>query len=133
MKGLILIGLLLIGSAYGDIIPEEITPICGNNVKNYTDTEILEAIWKAEGGELAEYYYGIRSVKYNSKWHARDICLETIRNNRIRFINQDEYSDFVLFLGSRYCPVGCDNDRGTNRYWVRNVKRFLGEMRKKGA
>jgi len=94
----------------------------------YTDVQIVNAIYKAEGGAKATYAYGIRSVSYSSVAEARRICFNTVKNNRKRFANQTKYNDFIEFLGSRYCPVGCDNDRGTNKYWVRNVKKFLKEV-----
>jgi len=93
----------------------------------YSDEQIVNAIYKAEGGAKATYAYGIRSVKYSSKEEARRICFNTVRNNKKRFAKQTKYTDFIEFLGSRYCPVGCDNDRGTNKYWVKNVRNFLKE------
>lgn len=94
----------------------------------YTDEQIVNAIFKAEGGAKATYAYGIRSVKYSSVAEARRICFNTIRNNRKRFLKQSKYKDFLEFLASRYCPVGCDNDRGTNKYWIKNVRYFLKEV-----
>lgn len=91
----------------------------------YTDTEIVTAIYKAEGGEKATYLYGIRSVKYDTPDEARRICFNTVRNNRVRFSNQTEYKDYLEFLASRYCPINCDNDTGTNKYWLKNVRYFL--------
>lgn len=36
------------------------------------------------------------------------------------------FTDYIEFLGSRYCPVGADNDpQGLNKNWVKNVKYFL--------
>lgn len=93
----------------------------------YTDTQIVTAIYKAEGGAKATYLYGIRSVKYKDEAEARKICFNTIKNNRVRFTKQTKYSDFIEFLGSRYCPVNCDNDRGTNKYWTKNVRYFLNK------
>ncbi|MES0334825.1 MAG: hypothetical protein SFH39_00485 [Candidatus Magnetobacterium sp. LHC-1] len=91
----------------------------------YTDAEIVDAIYKAEGGAKAQYLYGIRSVKYSTADEARRICFNTVKNNRVRFAKQTKYTDYLEFLASRYCPVGCDNDRGANKFWLRNVKHFL--------
>lgn len=91
----------------------------------YTDTQIVDAIYQSEGGARAQYAYGIRSVKYSTIAEARRICANTVRNNRKRFAKQNKYTDYIEFLASRYCPVGCDNDRGTNKYWVKNVRYFL--------
>lgn len=92
---------------------------------DWTDTEIVNAIYKAEGGAKAQYLYGIRSVKYRDEAEARRICFNTVRNNRKRFQNQSKYDNYLEFLASRYCPVGCDNDRGANKYWLKNVRYFL--------
>lgn len=95
----------------------------------YTNEQIANAIFMAEGGHKAQYAYGIRSVKYSTIAEARRICINTIRNNRIRFAKQNKYKDYLSFLASRYCPIGCDNDRGTNKYWVKNVKYYLQKGR----
>jgi len=96
-----------------------------SSIYAFTDSELADAIFKAEGGYKAQYLYGIRSVSYKTEVEARKICLNTIRNNKKRFLQQTEYKDYLDFFSSRYCPVGCDNDRGTNRYWLKNVKYFL--------
>lgn len=95
----------------------------------YTDTQIVNAIFKAEGGYRAEYLYGIRSVHYKDEAEARQICFNTVRNNRVRFAQQGKYKDYLDFLASRYCPINCDNDRGTNKYWLKNVKYFLARSK----
>ena len=115
----ILLGLMIASPAFAD----------------YTDTQIVNAIYKAEGGENAQYLYGIRSLKYENRsnkslsrneW-AKMICFNTVRNNRKRYADygHNQYSTYLEFLASRYCPVGCDNDRGTNQYWLKNVRWFL--------
>ena len=95
----------------------------------YTDEEIANSIFKAEGGENATYLYGIRSVPYKDKAEARQICLNTIRNNRIRFKKQTKYTDYLEFLASRYAPTqGKDltkQEKAVNIYWLKNVKFFL--------
>lgn len=87
----------------------------------YTDNEIANAIYKAENS--IKYPYGIKSINtYGDKDYARKICLNTIRNNRVRFAKQNKYNDFIEFLGSRYCPPSAHS---LNRHWVKNVKYFL--------
>ena len=92
-----------------------------------SDEQIVNAIFKAEGGYKATYLYGIRSVKYKDEADARQICLNTIRNNRKRYADYGykTYDTYLEFLASRYCPIGCDNDTGTNKHWVKNVEYFL--------
>lgn len=91
----------------------------------YTDTQIVDAIYKAEGGSQATYLYGIRSVKYDSPEEARRICLNSVRNNIKRWEKAAKPEDFITFMSRRYCPVGCDNDWGCNKNWVKNVNYFL--------
>jgi hypothetical protein len=90
----------------------------------YDTIRLCDAIYKAEGGAKATYLYGIRSVHYDDAIEARRICLNTINNNKGRYYKQTRYKDYLDFLGSRYCPVNCDNDTGTNRYWIKNVRYF---------
>ena len=51
------------------------------NCYAYTDVQLANAIFKAEGGYKARYLYGIVSVKYKDEAEARRICLNTIRNH----------------------------------------------------
>ena len=95
---------------------------------NYTDTQIVNAIYQAEGGDKATYLYGTRSVSYDTPEEARRICFNTVRNNRKRYADYGnlEYDTYLEFLASRYCPVGTANDpRGLNKNWLKNVKYFL--------
>ncbi len=97
----------------------------------YSDNDLADAIYKAEGGAKAKVPYGILSVKVENVNDARRICLNTIRNNRIRFANQTKFTDYIEFLASRYCPVGASNDpQGLNKNWVKNVKYFLTNKEK---
>lgn len=92
---------------------------------SYTNDQIANAIFIAEGGLNARYLYGIRSVKYKDIKDARQICLNTIRNNRRRFLQQNRYTEFLEFLGSRYCPPGLG---GVNRNWLGNVRKILKQQ-----
>ena len=95
--------------------------------EDYDSIRLCDAIYKAEGGAKATYLYGIRSVHYEDERDARRICLNTINNNKARFYKQDKYEDYLSFLASRYCPVGCDNDTGTNRFWLKNVRYYYNK------
>ena len=95
----------------------------------WTDEQIANAIYKAEGGKKATYLYGIRSVEYTNKNEARRICLNTIKNNRKRYAEYGykKYDTYLEFLASRYAPINADNDpKRLNNYWLKNVKWFLG-------
>ena len=105
--------------------------LCGMKVSGadeIDDVKLCNAIYKAEGGAKAQYLYGIRSVKYDTPEEARRICMNTIRNNRKRYADYGykTHGTYLEFLQSRYCPIGCDNDRGENRFWIKNVKYFQG-------
>ena len=94
----------------------------------WSDEQIVNAIFKAEGGYLAEYLYGIRSVSYDTEAEARRICFNTVRNNRKRFADygHEQFDSYLEFLASRYCPVNAENDpNGLNDNWLSNVNYFL--------
>ena len=88
----------------------------------YTDEEIVNAIFKAEGEYKADYLYGIRSVKYKNEAEARQICFNSVRNSKIRWAKAGKPEDFISFMGKRYCPPKAHSK---NSNWVRNVKWFL--------
>jgi hypothetical protein len=93
----------------------------------WTDEKIADAIYRAENS--VKYPYGIKSIDtHGDKDYARKICLNTIRNNRKRFAKQTEYTDFIVFLGSRYCPPAAHS---LNKNWVRMVKYFLDNNSKR--
>ena len=93
----------------------------------YTNDQIANAIYLAEGGAKTRHPYGILSVKVANEAEARKVCLNTIRNNRKRYAEYGykKYPDYLSFLASRYCPVNCENDNGTNKFWIKNVRYFL--------
>ena len=96
----------------------------------YTDTQIVNAIFVIEGGYKADYLYGIRSVSYKDEAEARQICFNTVRNNRKRFADygHKEYPDFLSFLASRYAPLNVKNDpHNLNNHWLKNLKFILNK------
>lgn len=97
--------------------------------ENWTNNQIATAIFYAEGGYKAQYLYGIRSVKYTNINDARKICLNTIRNNRKRYIQYGykKYNTYLEFLASRYCPISAHK---LNKFWIRNVKFYLTKQRR---
>lgn len=103
--------------------------------KEYSDQEIVDAIYLAEGGKKAQFPYGIRSIKCSGEVECRRICENTVRNNRKRFsqYGYKDYNDFIEFLGSRYCPTSGNNlsksERKLNGNWVKNVNYFLDKKR----
>lgn len=94
----------------------------------YSDEEIVCAIKHAEGS----WTYGIKSVKCETKKECRQICLNTVKNNRRRFAQAKggDSRDFISFLAKRYCPIGSSNDsQGLNVNWERNVRFYLAKDR----
>lgn len=81
---------------------------------------LATAIYYAEGGANTRHPYGI--LKKYKHTTPRAACINTI-NHALR--DWDWQGDFIAFLGSRYCPVGAENDpTGLNVNWVRNVTRL---------
>lgn len=88
-------------------------PLTTHAAETYSDDQIVQAIFYAEGGSRAQYLYGIRSVRYANAQEARRICANTVRNNRARYARYGHrtHRTYLEFLASRYCPVGANNDR----------------------
>ena len=102
----------------------------GSNSQNYTDEQIINAIYKAEGSEKAKKPFGILSVPCEGYDSCRQICLNTVKNNRKRYADygHKDYDTYLEFLASRYCPIGADNDpKGLNKNWLKNVRYFLNQ------
>ncbi len=97
----------------------------------YTDGQIADAIYKAEGGKKASHPYGIMSVPYKNEADARRICLNTIRDNRKRYAEYGhrEFPTFLEFLASIYAPTRgkgiTRSAKKLNGNWLRNVRFFL--------
>lgn len=93
---------------------------------NYTNQEIANAIYKAEGGKKAKKPFGILSVECNRYKECRQICLNTIKNNRKRYqdYGYKQYDTFLEFLASRYAPI---KSHPLNEYWLKNVLYFLNK------
>lgn len=105
----IIIILLTIGTARAD------------NKLVISDDKLCEAIHKAEGNDN----YGILAHYKHTSY--KQACLNTIRHARRNYIKSNSKEDFVVFLSKTYCPIGCNTDNGTNRFWVKNVKYFLAK------
>ena len=89
--------------------------------QEYTNNQIADAIYLAEGGAKTSHPYGILAHYVHTS--PRQACLNSIAHARRDWAGK---GDFISFLGSRYCPVGAANDpRGLNKNWVKNVKYFL--------
>jgi hypothetical protein len=95
---------------------------------DYTDEHIVNAIYKAEGAEKAKKPFGILSVSCEGYDDCRQICFNTVRNNRKRYADYGykQYDTYLEFLASRYAPIGASNDpHNLNQNWLKNVRYFL--------
>ena len=85
--------------------------------------KIADAIYIIEGGAKTKFPYGIVSVKTNDP---RRVCLNTIRNNWIRWGKAGSKGDFLEFLANRYAPIGAENDpKNLNKNWLPNLRKIL--------
>ena len=92
----------------------------------YSANQFCDAVYLAEGGIKAKKPYGVLSVRCDSEPECRQVCLNSYKNNIKRFSLQTRYTDFIDFFGSRWCPVGANNDpHGLNKNWIKNVKYFI--------
>jgi len=93
-------------------------------IKDYSDDQIANAIYLAEGGEKAKVPFGILSVECEGYDACRRVCLNTIRNNRKRYADYGykDYDTFLEFLWHRYCPPEA---HPLNKHWLKNVLYFL--------
>lgn len=83
---------------------------------------LATAIYWAEGGARARVPYGVLSLPVRDADHARQITLNSIRNNWRRWEQAGRPGDFIQFMGLRWCPPSVDAAGHTN--WVRNVTRI---------
>lgn len=91
---------------------------------------IADAIYVIEGGRKAKVPYGILSVKVRDERHARQVCLNTIRNNHVRWKKAGAKGEFLNFLADRYCPP---SDAAGNRNWKKNIQAVLKKKSVKPA
>lgn len=90
--------------------------------EDYTNDEIANAIYKAEGSEKASKPFGILSVECNGYDECRQICLNTIKNQRIRHAKHNCGKDFFVCFRNRYAPLEV---HPLNKNWLKNVRWFL--------
>lgn len=87
----------------------------------YTNEQIVEAIGKAENS--IKYPYGIKSIDTKgNKEYARQICLNSVKNGRERWIKAGKPYDLIIYISLRFCPLKA---HPLNSYWVKNVKAIL--------
>ena len=120
---------LFIGKAEAQEVPQ--------SIGGFSNEEIAQAIFQAEGGYRAKHLYGICSVHYSTLSGAKSICIRTIRHHERLFALQRARAitieRFIKSLGESYCPIKGSNlrpaERALNRYWQKNVMYFLRKDR----
>ncbi len=90
--------------------------------------KLADFIYLVEGGSKTKYPYGIKSIDTggNIKF-ARQICLNSIKNNYIRWEKAGKPGDFIQFMGNRWCPV--ESDKIGNKNWIKNMNWYLKQNR----
>lgn len=89
---------------------------------------ILAAIRKAENGGHGKEF-GIMNKKANNFDKQAGWCAATIKKNYQRWIDAGRKGEYIDFLGSRYCPIGAENDpTGLNHNWIPNVKYWVNRL-----
>lgn len=96
-----------------------------SDFSEYSDEQIVNAIYHAEGGAKAQFAYGIRSIPYRTIQDARRICFNSVRNGRARWIKASRPYDLITYIGLRYCPPTVHR---LNSNWVSNVKFYLASI-----
>ena len=93
------------------------------------DWYLLCAIRMAENGREG-LEFGIMDKRADNLDKQAGWASATIINQHKRSGIKAVNAKFIDSLGNRYCPVGCDNDNGTNKFWKKNVTYWFKELRK---
>lgn len=90
---------------------------------------LLSAIDRAEGGNKARKPYGVLSTPVKDKADARQIALNTVKNNYQRWNAAGKPGDYISFLASRYVPAS--DDPVGHKNWVKNVPAIYAQLASK--
>lgn len=96
---------------------------------------LVDAIFPSEGGEKTEHPYGIKSVKVSGKQEARQVALNTVRNNYKRWQDAGgKWKDgkpvtYFEFLAKRFVPPEVDPKGHAN--WLINVPSIYNKFGRK--
>lgn len=82
---------------------------------------LLDAVWKAEGGEKARFPYGITTVRVKSPNHARQIARRTLT----RALSERPDLPWIEATARVYCPAKTDSQGHKN--WKKNVWFFYNK------
>lgn len=95
------------------------------HAQEYTNEEYASAIRHAEGS----WTYGIKSYSCKTESECRRICINSIKNNKIRFAKSHKSGEtYIDTLAKRYAPICASNDpTGLNKNWKKNVLYWLAK------
>ena len=96
--------------------------IAWGNSTNFTDKQICGVIYVIEGKEKARQSYGIETIECQTKEYCEQLCLNTVKKNRIRYneYGYKKYNSYLEFLASRYCPPN-------QKEWLRMLMYYLNK------
>lgn len=97
------------------------------NIAGYSLNQWCHAIYLAEGGSHTRHPYGV--LAHYRHTTPLEACQNTVRHKwhdylKLTVQTRQEVT-FLNYLTNKYCPVGCDNDIGTNKNWSKNVNYWL--------
>jgi hypothetical protein len=85
-----------------------------------TPEQVVQAIWRVEGGNHTSHAYGIKSVHTHNP---HQVCLNTVnhalKDYRLHHVDRA----FIYFLADRYVPASVDKQGNIN--WKCNMIRIL--------
>ena len=79
--------------------------------------KMADAIFKVENSK--SHPYGIM-IKTSDP---RRVCINTIKNNYVRWQNAGSPGEYVDYLADKYCPKS--SDPVGNKNWKKNIRKFL--------
>lgn len=89
--------------------------------------EILaDAIYRQEGGDKSRHPYGVMSIKPKDKADARQIAINTAKNNYKRWQQAGEPGAYLDFLANRYVPASADPQGNVN--WRANIGKIYAQL-----
>ena len=115
-----------------EVRSHKLPPVAKRNpARTYSNIEIVDAIWMAEGADKTRFPFGIcwvenRKIRPNelTKAEARITCLQSVRNGRARWEAAGRPCGLIEHIGRRYSPPE------QNPHWVGNVMYFLEKQRR---
>lgn len=98
---------------------------CDKNLKltNEKIEQFANAVYRIEGGKKARKPYGILTIPVKDEKEARQVCINTIKNNYKRWNAAGRTNCFIDFFADRYCPKSADFLG--NSHWKKNAHAIL--------